>query len=110
MKIHRNILITIAASCIAILASCQLFTTVGVPLAELGLEIAAEKGVIKDGDTIKIANKAAAIIVSEDGLDKKAIALTELGAQVAVDQGKLSPGDKLYIDKGAAIVIPAIVK
>ncbi|MEZ5386472.1 MAG: hypothetical protein R3F13_13250 [Prosthecobacter sp.] len=97
-------ILTLAALC-----ACENFKTAAVPLAELGLEVAVAKGLIKSGDAVLIT-KSAAIITSDEDATRKAVSLATLGADAAVASGKLSPGDKLLIDKATAIVVPAMTE
>lgn len=74
-----------------------------VPLASVGLNIAAARGAIKPGDLVTIA-KTYAVITSPGTLESKIVPLAELGLQEAVDRGKIKPGEALIIQDGLTAI------
>lgn len=77
-------------------------------LAELGLDVAAAKGRIKDGDKIAIKS-GLAVVTSPDTATVKTFKLADIGLQAAVDHGLVKPGDAILIQQAEAIIKPAVI-
>lgn len=80
---------------------------VAVPLADLGLTYAVQRGYLEPGDSVAIAN-GLAVVVSEESGETKLMELARLGADQAVRKGVLQEGDRVLIQNATdAILIPA---
>lgn len=77
-------------------------------LTELGLQTAANRGVIKPGDALVIGQGVAVLTNPESDERDTVMRLADLGAKAAVSRGLLAPGDAVLILDGAAIVSRAV--
>lgn len=74
-----------------------------VGFGQIGLEAAAQRGLIEPGDAMLISN-GAAILSSAAETRAKIVALKDLGVQAAVDKGVLQEGDRVFIQEASAVI------
>ena len=74
-----------------------------VPLASIGMNIAAARGDLPPGTVVTVA-KTYAILTQPGSLESKIVPLAELGLQEAVDRGKIKPGEALIIQDGLTAI------
>ncbi len=80
---------------------------VAVPLADLGLAYAVQRGYLEPGDSVAITD-GLAVVVSEQSGETKLMELARLGVDQAVRKGVLQEGDRVLIrDATEGILIPA---
>lgn len=93
---------------LSLLSACEMLKRVAVPLAQLGLEVAAQREVIRPGDRVLIGQGLAYIAEENATTRDKVVRLSELGLAAAVERGALKPGDVLIIEAAGAIIERAI--
>ncbi|MDZ4287812.1 MAG: hypothetical protein U0984_07630 [Prosthecobacter sp.] len=74
-------------------------------LIDIGLQVAANKGVITQGDSLLIGSGVAILTSADSSKEDKILKLSEIGLTEAVKEGVINSGDSILIKDAINVIV-----